>query len=50
MVSNYQYAAPPEWFAELYAMYYTDNLKPSHAHYDLLDNLDDVLEQIRSGG
>ncbi|MCB9759765.1 MAG: hypothetical protein H6739_07970 [Alphaproteobacteria bacterium] len=30
MVSNYQFNAPSEWFAELYALYYANKLPPNH--------------------
>jgi len=29
-IHGYQFRAPGEWFAELYAAYYSDKLKPSH--------------------
>jgi NAD(P)H-dependent FMN reductase len=29
-IHGYQFRAPGEWFAELYAAYYADKLKPSH--------------------
>jgi len=29
-ISGYQFRAPPEWFAELYAAYFGGKLKPSH--------------------
>ena len=32
-VSNYQFRAPGEWFAELYALYYLDKLKDTHPDY-----------------
>jgi hypothetical protein len=32
-VSHYQWRAPAEWFAEIYAMYYMDELKASHPMY-----------------
>ena len=29
-IQGYQFRSPAEWFAELYAAYYSDKLKPSH--------------------
>ena len=29
-ISGYQFRAPGEWFAELYAAYYSKRLQPSH--------------------
>ncbi len=37
-VSHYQWRAPAEWFAEIYAMYYMDELKPSHPMYAWFGN------------
>lgn len=37
-VSNYQFNAPPEWFAELYAVYQQEVLPDSHPHYRLLEH------------
>lgn len=37
-VSHYQWRAPAEWFAEIYAMYYMDELKPSHPMHAWFSN------------
>ncbi|MCB9760725.1 MAG: hypothetical protein H6739_12860 [Alphaproteobacteria bacterium] len=39
MVSNYQFNAPPEWFAELYAMYYLGRLPQGHPAQRWLDDI-----------
>ena len=36
-VSEYQFRAPPEWFAESYAAYYQKRLPSSHPLYDWLE-------------
>jgi hypothetical protein len=37
-VSNYQFRAPSEWFAELYGVYYLGKLPKTHTHYDWFKN------------
>jgi hypothetical protein len=41
-VSDYQFRAAPEWFAELYAFYYSKKLPTSHPAYGWLHNEIDV--------
>lgn len=41
-VSQYQFRAPGEWFAELYALYYLKKLPASHADYKWFKELVDV--------
>ena len=38
-VSGYQFRAPGEWFAELYAAYATKKMRPGHPDYGWLDAL-----------
>jgi len=38
-ISGYQFRAPAEWFAELYAAYHSDKLKPSHPSVSWLSEL-----------
>lgn len=38
-ITGYQFRAPGEWFAELYAAYYCKKLKPSHPAMDWLAKL-----------
>lgn len=35
-MSNYQFHASKEWFAELFAVYYAENLPDTHAHYAMV--------------
>ncbi|MCB9759763.1 MAG: hypothetical protein H6739_07960 [Alphaproteobacteria bacterium] len=51
MVSNYQFNAPSEWFAELYALYYTGLLPESHPARPWLDSevANSVVQQWRRG-
>jgi hypothetical protein len=37
-VSDYQFRAPEEWFAELYGMYFMGKLPKNHPHYDWFKN------------
>jgi hypothetical protein len=37
-VSNYQFRAASEWFAELYGVYYLGKLPKTHKHYDWFKN------------
>jgi hypothetical protein len=38
-LTGYQFRAPPEWFAELYAGYRSKKLKPNHPAMDFLKKL-----------